>query len=727
MYGVLPAPVGLGLALAVGALATSLAVRWGSQGVAALGILGGLLSPVLAGAPWDGTTMAILLIAAASAVGVLLSLRWDWLAFGVFLITVPQWIAFLAEGRPVHAIVAVLAGFGLVGAVAAVGHELRVGAAAIRPSSAFLLSLNAVALAVGGWLALSAGEETVARLWLVALAAVHLGIGLVTVRSGRTSHGFGLLALVLGAVLADVALLAVVEGPARALGWAGASMTLATLLRGQHRRGARPDDEALTALGLGAHVTLALLQSVTSDASPALLAGGGPVALGGAVSLAGVAAACLVSARLAASGRGELRVGLDVVGLAVLAYLTALALDGALLTLAWSVEAVLLARLAWRTGDEVAACGARAHVLIATVHALAVEAPLSAIADGVASPLQAAVALVAIAFAAAVSAHLTGEGRPGIRGSLEATAMAAPAYLAAIVLDDPALVVALAAGAVILAEVARGPHATLAAHGALVHLGAALLHVLAFEAPPTALVSGVEEPAAAAASLTAVVLATVACARRGAGPTLGRHELLGAAAVTTLYLASVLVVTPFQPGSPADGASLLAIDVRQQGQVLLSVLWSLVGLGALVFGLRRDLRLVRLGALALLLTDDGRQGVPVRPRHAHVDLPGRVVHRARALPAHRGLRVAAHAATAASRPAPGAGGDALVSASEPVTGRALGAASFRSSAVRPAPPRRKSGGSVYLQPLPPSEPPQSSPRASCVGRRGRQAWPGGPR
>ena len=87
---------------------------------------------------------------------------------------------------------------------------------------------------------------------------------------------------------------------------------------------------------------------------------------------------------------------------------------------------------------------------------------------------------------------------------------------------------------------------------------------------------------------------------------LKREELLGAAAVTALYLASVLVVTPFQPGHPATEASLLDLDVRQQGQVLLSALWSLAGVGALIVGLRRDLRLVRLGALALLLVTVGK-------------------------------------------------------------------------------------------------------------------------
>ena len=51
---------------------------------------------------------------------------------------------------------------------------------------------------------------------------------------------------------------------------------------------------------------------------------------------------------------------------------------------------------------------------------------------------------------------------------------------------------------------------------------------------------------------------------------------------------------------------LVLLDVRQQGQVALSALWGTVGFAALVLGLRRDLRLVRLGALTLLLVTVGK-------------------------------------------------------------------------------------------------------------------------
>jgi hypothetical protein len=184
--------------------------------------------------------------------------------------------------------------------------------------------------------------------------------------------------------------------------------------------------------------------------------------------------------------------------------------------------------------------------------------------------------------------------------------MTVAAYLAAVTLDGAALVVALSAGATALAEIQRRFGGELTATGALACLGGALVHALVFEAPPSALVTGVEAAPAAAVALGAVCLAALACGRPGGATPLRPERLLGAAAMIALYLASVLVVTPFQPGNPATEASLFDLDVRQQGQVLLSALWCVAGFGALVVGLRKDLRLVRLGALALLLVTVGK-------------------------------------------------------------------------------------------------------------------------
>jgi uncharacterized membrane protein len=82
----------------------------------------------------------------------------------------------------------------------------------------------------------------------------------------------------------------------------------------------------------------------------------------------------------------------------------------------------------------------------------------------------------------------------------------------------------------------------------------------------------------------------------------GLHTKLGPAlkadaAVALLYLASALVVTPFESGNAVDSALLSA---HQQGQMVLSVFWALVGVGTLVVGLRRDIYVLRLAALGLL-------------------------------------------------------------------------------------------------------------------------------
>src|SRR5436309_411674 len=61
--------------------------------VAAVGILGAVLGPVLVGADSSGLSIAFLAIALAAAVGVLVWQRWNWLALGAFAVSAPQLIA----------------------------------------------------------------------------------------------------------------------------------------------------------------------------------------------------------------------------------------------------------------------------------------------------------------------------------------------------------------------------------------------------------------------------------------------------------------------------------------------------------------------------------------------------------------------------------------------------------------------------------------------------------
>ncbi|MDQ3644809.1 MAG: DUF2339 domain-containing protein [Actinomycetota bacterium] len=490
VYDVLPGATALSLALLVGATATTLAVRWEARGIAALGVIGALLSPLLADAPHSGGTLALLFIAALAATGVLLWQRWDWLALAAFAVVTPQWVLYVLDVASTGGALATMIAFGSLAVAAAVGYELRVSATKARLSSSYLLALNAIVLAVVGWFSLAElDQEAFGKLWLVALAATHVAIGLSSARLPRVSRDLALLALVLGVALADLAFSLLADGPLLTLGWAASAVGFAVLLR---RRQTGPQDALLAGAGLGGHVGLALLHTITNEAPPSLVAGGALTATASA-SLLALAAGCLVSGRLAQEGHPEWRSALDVLGLAALAYLTAIALDGAGLAVAWSLEAAALARLASGGRDQVAA-------------------------------------LAALSFLALAGAHL-----------------------------------------------------------------------LAFEAPPEALVYGLDNVLAAAAAGCAVLAAALVCARTlvWVDPRLSRW-MTAASGIALLYVASAALVTPYQPGTATVDSELFELGVRQQGQMLLSVFWSLCGVAVMVVGLRWNLRALRAGGLALL-------------------------------------------------------------------------------------------------------------------------------
>ena len=214
VYDLVPAPLALAGALATGAAATALAVRWRAPGMAALGIVGALLSPALVGAMPTAAGVAVLAIATASAAAVVVWQRWTWLAFATFALATPQWLAWVLLERPAPAAtLAALVAFGALGAAAAVGFELRAAEPRLRISSAVLLVLNALVLAAAGWWALSdAVSQTAGHAWLAALAAAHLAVGLGAARLRRVSHELALAALALGIVLADIAVASVLDG-----------------------------------------------------------------------------------------------------------------------------------------------------------------------------------------------------------------------------------------------------------------------------------------------------------------------------------------------------------------------------------------------------------------------------------------------------------------------------------------------------------------------------------
>jgi uncharacterized membrane protein len=619
VYELVPDLVALVMAVATGAVATALAVRWESRGIGALGILGALVGPVLAGAEPEGASVAILFVALASAAGVLLWQRWDWLALTAFAVSVPQWGVYVFDGAGPAAAIVTLTAFGGLGMALAVGHEIRARADSIRPSSAFLLALNALVIAGAGWLSLEVmGEPGIGKAWLTAVAVAHAAIGLAASRLTRVSHDLGLLSLVLGVLLGNVAFGLIADGVVLTAGWAASAVGFAALARRRYggardaaladagvgsRHHWRARDAALVDAGLGGHIALALLHTLAVDAPVSEAGTGAPLSTAGAAAIVVLAAACLVAGRLAGPDRFAWRAALDCLGLACLAYLTGLVLDGPALAFAWIAEAGALLALAHRIRDRVAGWASLGFLALAGVHVLAVVVPPEALRMGVMDPVPSLAALGALAAGAIAAGRLLPawliEGHAAAtRVALDNAGISACFYLTVLLLDGAPLTAAIAAEGVVLALLSRRFDDQPTGAVALVFLGTAAGHGFIQSAPPVSLVTGLAEPLDALVALGAVAAALTAAAT--ALETLhpkARPALLGAAGVTLLYLASGLVVTPFESGEAVDSALLSA---HQQGQMVLSVFWALVGVAVLVTGLQRDLHALRLAGLALL-------------------------------------------------------------------------------------------------------------------------------
>jgi len=275
-------------------------------------------------------------------------------------------------------------------------------------------------------------------------------------------------------------------------------------------------------------------------------------------------------------------IGLSAIGLA-------LAFDGPALVAAWSVEAVLLAWLARRIGQQRGYLAAGGFLLGALMHTVAFDAPPEALVEDPDGTAVVAVLLVTVA--AAIGSWLArGDRREAVTIG-EAVALAGLAYLPPVALEGTPVVLAWSALAVVLALAGARGVTENAAMAAPAFVALAVLHVLGVEAPPIALREGVDDLGAAALALAAAAAAAYAVARLIEWPreVLVPLEVVGGA--LAVYLPSVAIVDLTTTGD---------VDPGQTPQVLLSAFWSLAGLAALVYGLLRDDRRFRVGGLLLL-------------------------------------------------------------------------------------------------------------------------------
>jgi uncharacterized membrane protein len=704
LYHLIPTPLALAVAVLIGATATAAAVRLESVQIAAIGIVGALLAPVLVGAGPTNASLLFMAIALTSSTAVLVWQRWNWLALMAYLVSAPQLARWALDDPGAHAVagVIVLVGFWAIYVVAALGYELRVPTARLRASSAMLAVSNVLFTTGLGWVMLDrAGHGDGATAWVIGMAALHVAVGALAARRMADGREIPLLFLACGVSLSAIGLALALDGPWLVAGWAvegallayvsnrleslrafAASLAflalagaialtiaipsegyatakdavhrisallivaVAALVSGrllregpEHPRlGAeRREYEAALQLGSAGYALLALPIALDGAWLVASLAAGSvallwlavrlvhPVAalcagMWGAVALAlalhlaipdhGYAtstdAAQRIGALLAVAGAAgatalllrrnpwapQATAGLELLAAALVLLALPIALDGVWLVAALCAGAVALAAVAGRTDHLPAALAAGGWGAVGLGHALALGIP----EHGYATTLDASTripALLVPAAAALAGAFLLRRNRwvPALTEGLETLAAALVLLALPIALDGPALVAALACGAVALAVVARRLERPSCWIAAGAWSAVAFAHVLVHEATPVdALGHGVALSHAVALALAAGSLAGVLLLRASVAGGQERGAAAVGAGLVLLYALSGLVVSAV----PAGGGS------TDGKQLALSACWSLVGLALLVAGLRRDVRGIRLGGIALL-------------------------------------------------------------------------------------------------------------------------------
>jgi uncharacterized membrane protein len=258
--------VGLLVAAVIGTSGALIAIRWGSQIVAALGLLGALAAPVLVDSGTSTLALAFTAIALVATVAILIWQRWGWLAIGAFLLTAPQ-LAFWAEdGEGLLLPLLALALYWCVFVVAAIGYELRVPTSKLRVSSASVLLVNAgFAAAMGGLLIDDHGSSTGVTAWVLAFTVAHIALGAFGFRQRMSAEIAGLL-VAIGVGLSGITLALALDGPALVVGWSAEAVILTWV--------AKRTGEGRALAFATAFLALAALHTLGDEAPPEALLDG---------------------------------------------------------------------------------------------------------------------------------------------------------------------------------------------------------------------------------------------------------------------------------------------------------------------------------------------------------------------------------------------------------------------------------------------------------------------
>lgn len=227
LYNLLPAELGLLLALILALCTTVIALRANAQVVAAYGLITILGAPPFLGASPTLLTVAFLATALIGTTVIALRRGWEWLPALAFVLAAPQvWIWATSNASLMVALLG-LGTFWLCNALAAGGEEFRIRRMRLSPASAFLLVANAAFLVGAGRTVLVHNDTSQGLgLLLLVIAAAHALLGGWFLRAEGERHPFGLLALGTGIAALTIAIPIEFGASLVPLAWAAEAVAL---------------------------------------------------------------------------------------------------------------------------------------------------------------------------------------------------------------------------------------------------------------------------------------------------------------------------------------------------------------------------------------------------------------------------------------------------------------------------------------------------------------------
>ena len=236
LYGFIEPELGVELALVAAAAAAVLAVRSGSQLIAAFGIVSVLAAPPSMGASASLVTMLFIGAALAGTTAVALMRTWRWLPPVAFLLAGPQLASYVLGSPPAAIALTAVAAFSILNILAAGGEEFRRRRDRLSESSATVLVASAAFAVWAGLEILTGGLAPLRGPFLLGVASLHLAVGSWFLVLHGERHPFGMLSAGTGIAALTLAVPIQLGAPLVPLAWAAEAVAL-TWIYAERRHG----------------------------------------------------------------------------------------------------------------------------------------------------------------------------------------------------------------------------------------------------------------------------------------------------------------------------------------------------------------------------------------------------------------------------------------------------------------------------------------------------------